>query len=150
LGIFFQKILSRIPNIVSPQITPNKLQPQTPRKGIRHTGVYVAAIRTWIIAWSRVCNLLTYLGARGSQWYIALAVYKRNIPAPNTEKAAICQGLKGSRDSWSNKLNAKIARTAPIAWDIALNGSLIFITIYLSIIVAIPWPVPMHMVARPL
>jgi hypothetical protein len=61
------------------------------------------------------------------------------MPVPNTENVAICQGFIGSIDSRINKIKARTAKIAPMAWEIALNGSLIFTIIsYLLIIVAIP------------
>jgi len=49
------------------------------------------------------------------------------MPDPKTEKDAMCHGLKGFTDSNNNNVIPIMASTAPTAWDIALNGSLIFI-----------------------
>ena len=52
-------------------------------KTVRHSGVYVAAMNTEIVAWSARRHHCTALEVRhGQRWYIAETPKSRNNPAP--------------------------------------------------------------------
>ena len=53
-----QTDVSIVPRTASPHITPNMLHPQGPLKTPKHIGVYVEAIKMYIIIWSNLRRTL--------------------------------------------------------------------------------------------
>ena len=69
------------------------LQPHPPKvlNGPNAIGVYVAAIKTYIIMWSNFLITLVPVSFRFSKWYKALNVYNNTKPAPNIVKLTTSQ-----------------------------------------------------------
>ena len=62
----------------------SNIYPTFPLRAVRHTGVYVPAIKTEIIIWSILRKIIVFLRSKTTEWYVVLAAYNNVVDTIKT------------------------------------------------------------------